>query len=243
MKIDKVIMSCDDNPLYADFWKPVSEVWKKRFDIDPVLIYFGDNKLDETFGQVITVEPIEGIPTYAQAQWARFWFPSLDLDAVHIISDIDLFPISRPFFKDMLAPLDENYYVHMFGIHRPFPMCYHVAKGSMFKKVLQLDDTFEKSVKRAYENAPHTVTHMGFNRWGFDETYSTQLIEKYQGEELCLLVNRAPVPGINRLDRTNWIYDYSQETLSTYIDAHSLRPYHAYKEELDKLVMELVTNV
>ena len=115
MKIDKVIMSCDDNPLYADFWKPVSEVWKKRFDIDPVLIYFGDNKLDETFGQVIPVKPIEGIPSYAQAQWARFWFPTLELNTVQIISDIDMFPISRSFFIDQLEAIPDDQYVHLFG--------------------------------------------------------------------------------------------------------------------------------
>tara|TARA_R100000805_G_C3585093_1_gene88037 strand:+ start:230 stop:961 length:732 start_codon:yes stop_codon:yes gene_type:complete len=242
MKIDKVIMSCDDNPLYADFWKPVSEVWKKRFDIDPVLIYFGDNKLDETFGQVIPVKPIEGIPSYAQAQWARFWFPTLELNTVQIISDIDMFPISRSFFIDQLEAIPDDQYVHLFGNHRPVPMCYHVAKGSRFKKVLQLDDTFENSIKRAYNSDTYTATHMGFDKWGFDESYSTKLIEEYDGKDLMLLNNPSPVVGITRLDRSAWEVNYSQERLKSYNDCHSLRPYAEHREEIDKLISQLLTS-
>jgi len=50
MKIQKAIMSVDDNPLYSDFWSLVSMVWKNRFNIDPVLIYFGSDKMDEKYG-------------------------------------------------------------------------------------------------------------------------------------------------------------------------------------------------
>ncbi len=235
-------MSCDDNPLYADFWKPVSEVWKKRFDIDPVLIYFGDKQMDETFGKVIKVKPVEGIPSYAQAQWARFWFPTLELDTVQIVSDIDMFPISRPFFIDQLEAINEDHYVHLFGSHRPVPMCYHVAKGHMFKKVLQLDDTFERSVKRAYNGGTKTITHMGFKKWGFDETYSTKLIEIYDEKDLILLDNESPVVGVTRLDRSEWEADYSLTKMETYIDSHSLRPYHVHREEINSLVSVLLND-
>jgi len=36
MKIDKAIMSSDDNPLYLDFWQSVSKVWKLKFDIESI---------------------------------------------------------------------------------------------------------------------------------------------------------------------------------------------------------------
>ena len=42
MKLDKVIMSCNDNPYYSDFWPLVSKVWKEKIGIDPVLVYVGD---------------------------------------------------------------------------------------------------------------------------------------------------------------------------------------------------------
>ena len=39
----KVIMSCDDNPYYLDFWPLVSWVWKEKMGIEPVLIHIGEN--------------------------------------------------------------------------------------------------------------------------------------------------------------------------------------------------------
>ena len=59
MKINKAIMSIDDNPLYADFWPVVSKVWYLRFGIEPVLIYFGKKELSESYGTVI-VEVLVG---------------------------------------------------------------------------------------------------------------------------------------------------------------------------------------
>jgi hypothetical protein len=146
MKIQKVIMSVDDNPLYSDFWPLVSMVWKNRFDIEPVLIYFGNEKLDERYGEVKKIDPVKNIPLYLQAQWARIWFTSLEEETVFITSDIDIFPIRKSFFIDQISEIDDDKYVHLFGNHRPLPICYHVAKGKMFKKILELNDSFEESM-------------------------------------------------------------------------------------------------
>ncbi len=37
-----IIMSCDDNPYYFDFWEPVSYVWKEKMGHTPVLAHFGE---------------------------------------------------------------------------------------------------------------------------------------------------------------------------------------------------------
>ena len=63
MKIDKVIMSCDDKRYYLDFWPLVSKVWKQKFNIHPVLILFGDKKelnVSEEFGTVIEFKTLDG---------------------------------------------------------------------------------------------------------------------------------------------------------------------------------------
>ena len=77
MQIKKALMSVDDNPLYSDFWEPVSKVWKLRLGITPHLIYFGNNDLSEEWGKVTKVTPVKGIPIHFQTQWARFWYTLL----------------------------------------------------------------------------------------------------------------------------------------------------------------------
>ena len=44
MKLDKVILSSDDNPDYLEFWPIVSEAWR-NIGIEPILFYTGKNKI------------------------------------------------------------------------------------------------------------------------------------------------------------------------------------------------------
>jgi len=152
-----------------------------------------------------------------------------------------MFPISKEFFIDQIQGIDDDKYVHLFGLHRPISVCYHVAKGRLFKKVLQLDDTFEESVTRVYNSGASCITHMGFDRWGLDESYSTKLIEKYEGDDLLLLPNHVPRKGDNkRLRRDKWNPNHSKSQFTSYIDCHCLRPYNRHKEEIDRVV-EILT--
>lgn len=238
MKIQKAIMSVDDNPLYSDFWFPVSKVWKLRFNIEPVLIYFGEKELDTTYGSVIETEAIEDIPLYLQTQWARFWYTTTEPETTFIISDIDMFPISHKYFINQLENIDENKYVHLYGNHRPLPVCYHVAKGKQFKKILNLEDSFEASMRTLYSFEARTPTHMGFDKWGLEEAYSTKIIENSEHKDDLIFLSRRG----ERIDRSNWTYN--PELLKKedyYIDSHSVRPYEEYKLEIENLVELLVS--
>ena len=49
MKLDKVIFSVDDNPIYADFWKIQADLVKTILKADPVLFYITDEDSDFYF--------------------------------------------------------------------------------------------------------------------------------------------------------------------------------------------------
>ena len=55
MKIDKVLVSADDNPLYLDFWESCSRVWKEKMGLDPVLLYFGRENPTEKHGYAMAL--------------------------------------------------------------------------------------------------------------------------------------------------------------------------------------------
>ena len=46
MKIDKVILSTNENPLYYPFWNVASKQWKQEIGIEPILFYIGDTPPD-----------------------------------------------------------------------------------------------------------------------------------------------------------------------------------------------------
>ena len=48
MKVDRVILASNKNPMYYDFWNQLSFTYKEKFGIKPTLIFFGtQEELDE----------------------------------------------------------------------------------------------------------------------------------------------------------------------------------------------------
>lgn len=253
MKIDKAIMSCDDKRYYLDFWYPVSRVWKKKFNIHPVLILFGDkNQLNvsEEFGTVVEFKTNPNILPHIQAQWARYWFPKTEPDTTWLISDIDMFPVSKNYFIDSLSSVRDDAYINLNANGDYFPACYNGGKGSTFKEVLKLHDTWEESIAEVdrrskeinYNHIPESFsvyepnqTHMA--NWGIDEAYSIEKIREFADKSRIIRVERPGGFCQRRLDRASWKLEEDKVLNEWYNDCHSIRPYNSgHKPEIDRLV-------
>lgn len=237
MKIDYAIMSSDDNPMYLDFWPVVSKLWH-RLGITPILLYFGDTDLDsDEYGIVIKMPQREDLPL--ATCWARYWLPSQRLADTFIITDIDMLPFSKWYFVDQLEQYDDNDYIHLnpcISTYSRLPSCYHVAKGSRFKQMLGLHDSFEESfnhLRKQYFENESDYKATGHRQWCYDEFYSSQLILE---DGSAILLNRDGGQSGHRIDRTNWVYKEKLMRQEYYYDSHSLRPYVENKQEIDKLI-------
>ena len=247
MKIDIVVHSSDSNPFYLDFWPSVSKVWNIRFGLRPLLVYIDENHdipIDTTYGNVIKMKPVSGVPLYLQCQWVRFWIPSQFPNKVCITSDIDMFPISRSYFMHQIERIPDSKYVHINPDQSNIPVCYHIAKGSLFKKVLRLDDSWETSIRSLYaQNMGHDCfTSESTNlilkdkiQWGADEEYSTKLIRNYADPSVFVFIRR----NKGRIDRSDWAWTRAEIDQDIFADSHSIRPYSQYKNEIDALVRAL----
>ena len=135
------LLSCDENPYYLDFWPLAKEIWKRRFDIDPKLVYINKEKETETFeDSVLYVKQLEDIPIHLQAQMARIYFTHLFPDDVCLVSDIDMFPVSKAFFnkEKILDICDKETFFHLNPEKREFgqlPICYYCGYGSLYEKL------------------------------------------------------------------------------------------------------------
>lgn len=243
MKINKVILSVNNNKLYLDFWKPVSMIWKLKFNIEPVLYYFYSNfleediEIDETYGKVIRIPLIKGIPDAIQIMWARYFMPSLDPENTYIISDIDMLPMSKEYFLQQIENVPEDSYVHInpciesYGL---IPSCYHISKGKNFKKYLELPELWQESILQVI-NSGHGKEINNNKFWFADEQYATEKLLKNKDDKV-LLLNRKNGQNGFRIDRDSWFYDEKQILKNFYYDCHSIRPYEKYKEEIDKII-------
>jgi len=245
MKIKYALHGVDNNSLYNDFWEPVSKVWRLRFDITPILLAvmtkkeFLERKFDETYGKVINIEPIEGVPTHLQAQWVRFWYTINFPDDICITSDIDMFPISKKYFIEQLKDIEDNQYVHLYSNMYPYlPVCYHVAKGEIFEKILRIPETFEYSIKEMMRHdKSECIEHMGLQMWNLEEKFSSHRVNIYPLKHEITLLNREGY----RVDRDFWNYNEKLIEKDYYLDCHSLRPYAEHKKEIDKIVEILLS--
>lgn len=244
MKIDLVIHSSDSHPFYLDFWPLVSWTWKEVFGIDPILLYIDENHdipIDETHGKVIKLKPVPGVPKYLQCLWIRYWWPSQVPDKICMISDIDMFPLSRRYFIDQIANIPDDKYVHLNPVHQYLPSCYHVAKGELFKKVFDLHDSWEDSVRflHSLDNGTthSTVVSSNMQYWGADEHHATDKVRSYKDKSLFVFLNRT----MGRIDRSNWRYNPEDIGRDFYADSHSIRPYSEPRNKLliEKLLSEI----
>ena len=242
MKPEIALHSCDSNPMYLDFWPLVSRVWRVRFGIEPVLIYIDENhdiKIDTTYGRVLKLKPVPGIPTYMHSVWGRFWGATLFPDKTCIVSDIDMFPISKTYFVNQLMNVPDTKYVHLYApvtkvnvniktrhqlwcsAQTTFPVCYHVAKGALIASVLRINPIWEASIR---DLASHTFKAadgaVGRSQWGIDEDYTTSLIDAYPDRSIFYFIPRYHL----RLDRGNWDYNAADIKQDAYGDCHSVRP-------------------
>ena len=242
IKLDKVILGCDANPLYTDFWPLVPNVWSKLVGLPSALGFIApkDYAIDESAGQVVRFEPIPGIPTSFQAQVIRLLLPAFFEDEVCILSDMDMIPLSRSYFVDSVASFPSDcFIIYRDGSYKgwqlteylEYPMCYCAAKGRIFKEIFNIAsiDDIPRIIREWYDHGVGWTTdqqmlYFSVNAWE----------EKNPGRVIRLGHNDA-----GRLDRQRWGYNKQILRNGGYIDSHLLRPYSVYEKEIIQLVKDL----
>jgi len=233
MKIDYAIVASDSNTMYLDFWPIVRDLWINLIKIKPILVLISDkDKITDNGDYIIhEIKSVDNVSTAFQSQIVRMYITKFYSDSVCITSDIDMLPLSHKYFNTIVDEYNNEDLVILSSdayIINRYPLCYNVAKGSTFNKVLDLDCSFSEYCERLLK----------YNQgWDTDELYFGECINKFNKDRIKLL-NRGWSMGmaLNRIDRVFWRYDIQTLKNGDYIDCHSLRPYTTYKEQVDKLI-------
>jgi len=246
----KVLLSCDENPFYYDFWPSVKKMWSEHIGIEPVLIFINKQKETDGFEDgVLYLRQRDNYPIHLQAQMARIFFTQYFPDEVCFVSDIDMFPISKSFFdaEKIEKMCNEDSFFHLNPERREFgqfPLCYYCGPGSLFSKVVgsdDWDDFLEKIVNMNFNTdllnfrLPDHLS--GKKLWFSDEIYMHTMIQK-------LGINIVPndtLIGHNRIDREQIKnIDYSSLLRQDIVDIHLPRPYKEYERYIDNILFTFV---
>lgn len=261
--IDIVTLSCNDDPIYWEFWNPISKHWKQKFGIHPVLFYYGKEnpELSTEHGTVVYHDAVDGVPDYVAATWGRFWVTKFFPNKMCLVSDIDMFPLSRRFFLNAEPSPDaythlnaDAYHVGNFDCWKSdgvgVPVCYHLATSEMLNSVYDFSHSFademQKLLNRDYSEytsgfsstpEPHLQKASAANggMWGIDEMYSSSLMREYFRRGGIVNTGQRILPQ-NRLCRSRIGSQLPAFAAGTHIDFHSVRPYNTYAAGIQHLL-------
>lgn len=245
LKIDRVILTSNDNPMYLDFWPLVAKAWKQIIGIQPTLFLISDHyiEVDETVGDVIRIQSIPGVKTSTHAQILRLVAPIYFENEVSIISDIDMLPLNRDYFIKSVADIsDEKFVVYRdkgYGENsNRFPMCYSAGKGYLFKSIFNINgiDEIPNKIKQWIQEWHAKRPN---EEWETDEVTMFKYLHawKYLKSRCVFLHHTSMLP--QRIDRSDWRYDKEKLKNNYYIDAHMVRPLQKYYREIKELADDL----
>jgi hypothetical protein len=252
MKIDRVILSTNNNPTYYQFWNPLSKLYKENFGITPTLIFIGSEKelesleLSRDYGDILRQEIVTSKDVSWTTTWALFYFTKFFPNDVCLINGIDQIPMGSKFLIDYIKDIKDDKYVMLIddaykimnsrkdwseGGHSP--SAYHIGKGELFNKVYSFEETFEDEIKKIESISLNSM----WGTWGMDEAYSSQVLYKKKSEiEIECLSKFGEILGGGRLEcQRSLEVPYSSNKLRNngYIECHSCRPYLTHKKYLD----------
>ena len=235
------IMSSDQNPYYMDFWPSVSKAWREVVNMAPVLVVVdkAGPTLRDGHGIVLQYALVPGIPNHLQAQNARIHAATLFEDITVLTSDIDMMPLQANYYwfgikkaQDVPVTLCDNAY----NDPQKFPICYLAATGHKWKDVIGAGP-WESYVTQLNNIYPQEYTGQDVHpKWNIDEEYTSQRLAKHG----VMRIAGWPTAFGLRCDRSNWSPDYDKLAKHQLVDAHLLRPYSSYKEQIDHFSSVLI---
>ena len=146
MKIDIVLTSCNLNDYYLNLYPYVFKIWKERFGLDLYLILISNEIPDNLLKYkkfIILFEPILKINTIYIAQVIRILYACLFDNLNILITDIDIFPISKKYFFNSISNYSNEQfiaYTNRYIKNNMIAICYNVANSNIWKKIFNINN-------------------------------------------------------------------------------------------------------
>jgi hypothetical protein len=250
--ISRIVLSSDTNPKFIQFWPIVTWAWQRLFQV-PVHLALVASKDScypalENHGHVTIFPPVPGISTGNQAKIARYYLAAA-LDGVSLLNDMDLLPINKDYFYDLLKSRDPGSLLTVGSELYTGPEAGKftagclTAEGEVWQQIVNpkhlswrsfVESLTGTTIFDAKENILNKVHHE------HPDTFSDESLMR-------AWLSQRPVPVSHRargfypytagaLCRTAWDFNPAKIMDGTIKEAHLLRPYSQHREKIDELI-------
>lgn len=184
--IDQIILSCNEDPKYMEFWEPVSQAYKKIFpNVEVHLAFLTNRKQDDplvkhfrTFGRVTLFKPVPGLQEFSQAKLIRFILAARQGEEVCYIDDIDLFPLKKSFITDKTDRRPKNHLLcvggEVYNNNGCYPVSQMTAEGCVWQALINPRNLGYGGLIRSYRYMPIMFD-------AFEDLDTPTDLEKWQG--------------------------------------------------------------
>lgn len=257
-KINRILISADDNIDYIQFLPIFSMACQKIIGVKPTLAYIGNKSYNEwkwmeTYCQDILHFKHDNnvLTNRGMAFVARMLMRYKFGDDVCMIGDIDLIPLNFEYFTSISEMIQEDkflsagYNVFQFGdgdphstIHDPklrkFPSCYTIATSKVWKEIVNPMNLDDKDVIMTWKGLSVYDHKESVDKDNFcDESLMRALIQKWNPtRDRVIGIDRKMINGkiLDRIDRSSWRIDKNKLYKKEYVDAHCPRPLIMYND-------------
>jgi len=268
MKLDRIIVSSDENKDYLEFSKIIGPAWKKLLpDVKVTLLCVTDKDKNEFldiskfYDDVIFLPNITNIPSGNQAMASRMLIAATEIykDEVIMLSDIDMLPLNKEFFVNAISNISDDKFVvlggNAYNNSIKFPICYMISNQKTFSEILNPEKLEYKDLVEKMKNVrgtlinhditkPYPINNIG-PRFDDESLFSEFYLNWKDRNIRTIIVNRAWNNGmaIERIDRLNWNINMDRLNGGHLYDAHLPRPLSSNIDKIQPLLTFLNINI
>lgn len=256
MLLNKIILSCNEDETYSEFWEPTAWAYRKMFPEVSIHLAFLTNRSEDDpkvmemrkFGEVTLFRPLDDIPQAGQAKMLRFILASTMGSLVCYIDDIDLIPLRADFITSKLEKRPEGVLLcvggEVYGMNGCYPVSQMTAEGHVWKKLINPKNLPVDDLLKSWKDKAQFDHRENINIWEPDMTN-----DYYFSDERLLrrLYFESPVPKIEiqrgyddylmaTIDRHTydedkdiWNFDLQRLKDGKFVNVHAVRPFKKHE--------------
>lgn len=225
MKIDKIVFSCTEPPAYSSYWNMHSKLCKVGLGIEPVCLLFGkkaNTDMNEEYGKVIEMETLLDLPPSNEPGWrnilqmtlSKFYHCISEPDTTWMTGDLDLLPLCKSHFKELIAGIPEDDYAHLNAAGISAPRC-GVADAFQTRG----SERHGKDGGFIGSDLPghyHVSKGKNFDRLFFQGRSFKEVLEEIIGSDRFGMGVMGDYPKKHKMEQTYWYYWLAEENYTSF---------------------------
>ena len=244
MKLDCVLTSVNENPLYLGFVPIFIKTWNKLYpDVDVKIILIAKDIPKELLlykNNIILFEPIENVLTSFTSQFIRLLYPCiLNYKNGVLITDMDMLPMNKTYYTENIIEYDNNkfiYYRDSIAFNfKQIAMCYNIATPEIWKDIFKIN-SLDDIVNYIKDVSDKTIIKEGHGNtgWCTDQITLYNKVSEWKKKTNNFIQLDEKKTGFRRLERNAFnISDVNKSkdiTNGIYTDYHCRRPMSKHSE-------------